>query len=372
MSIQHGSTTTVQYRLKGKIKDHFLSGLAGGQFVPRELDYDESAVGFCVFGNELSTEFSELNTVYGKFFTFSFRIDTLRKPTKEVDLMLQSRITERLQETEAIGKRQRDEMKEDILLELKDTVRPDIKIVQCVFDKASKVLYAETTSAPVMYQLENSIRLHLGDFELVDYLSHALKLKEYAEDITKSFGFDLFPEVEVVPGFEMDPLSTFTSSFLTWLFYKAETTDGVVDGDLSFFLEDPFTLSGEKVGSQSVTIKKGHVNRCTEIAAALKSGKRIKKAKITLSRDGMEDPDVWHGTIGGDCGALASMRLPTQDAPDAFGRQLGRFFTIEEAHEVIHSLVHHYVETRYDPTKWPKEVVSMKQWIEDIAGGDNG
>lgn len=104
--------------------------------------------------------------------------------------------------------------------------------------------------------------------------------------------------------------------FLTWLWYRTETKKAVFameNGDqVGIALDDLLVFGGADENEMQQTLRHGMPTRAMEAAAALKAGKRLRKAKIILA----EGNEQWSFTLDGATLGFSSVRCPQPEADD--------------------------------------------------------
>lgn len=107
--------------------------------------------------------------------------------------------------------------------------------------------------------------------------------------------------------------------FLMWLWFYSETTGKleVPDyGEFDLMIEAPlvFAVADDAQGAEEVTIKKGDSPlRSSEAKAAILNGKKLKKAKLTMTRANQ----IWTGTFDADQFAFGSFKTPEPEEMNA-------------------------------------------------------
>jgi len=127
MSLLEGSATTTRFRITEPPTGAFIEMLKSGAFISRTLENGESNVGFCVCGNELSTDFDSDNFSLGEFKIFSFMREKLTVSKKELDLRIALRGS---QEGGILSRIHRKELTEEITIDLEKTTAPKKTVVQ--------------------------------------------------------------------------------------------------------------------------------------------------------------------------------------------------------------------------------------------------
>ncbi len=104
--------------------------------------------------------------------------------------------------------------------------------------------------------------------------------------------------------------------FLTWLWYRLESEGGEFDlGSgrvVGIALDDYIVFAARDDDETEQTLRKGVPTRSAEARSGLRSGHRLKKAKLTLAMGDL----VWTFTLDASAMGLRSIKLP-EDDPEA-------------------------------------------------------
>ncbi|MFB3924525.1 MAG: hypothetical protein ACE14T_00595 [Syntrophales bacterium] len=153
--------------------------------------------------------------------------------------------------------------------------------------------------------------------------------------------------------------------FLTWLWFKSEERNGTValaDGDVEVLFVQRIVLeSGDGEYAETVVCNGRHCS-LKEGKAALREGKRVKEARIRLSRETGE----WEFTFKADRFHFQSLKLPRTAAEDEEndrdGRILERIFLLETAVSIMDKLFSLFLDRRLSPDWTAQELRRMKKW----------
>lgn len=136
--------------------------------------------------------------------------------------------------------------------------------------------------------------------------------------------------------------------FLTWLWFRTETEGGEFDlGEgrvvgLSF--DDYIEFAPLDDDETEHTLKKGIPTRSSEARAALKSGHRLRRARLVL---GMGDL-IWLFTLDGPTLGLRSVKLPDDDeeaeGPEEVSRERAVNFLL--IHELMGKVYREFLRLR--------------------------
>lgn len=258
-----------------------------------------------------------------------------------------------------LSPKQKKAIREDIIGKHLMSIPPTISSIPVVIDRANSALYLGAGS-PVQVDLFMEYFLKTFQFEPLwvnpefycdtEFKTHAdtLPIIEFSERA----------DGETVPG----------RDFLTWLWYYSEQETGgalaVPDiGECVFTIEGPltFALAGEADGAAENTLRNGHSPlRAAEAKAALKVGKKLKKAKFYLELD----DKVWQGMFDADNFAFGGMKLPEGEemkTDDAFEERIEFLNTFRRA---LSAFFKKFVETLQSPD-WEAESQKIRQWADD-------
>ncbi|MCA8972958.1 MAG: hypothetical protein KDC95_24455, partial [Planctomycetes bacterium] len=115
---------------------------------------------------------------------------------------------------------------------------------------------------------------------------------------------------------DTDPLAFLGEEFLTWLWYRLENEGGDFKLDqgrsIGVSLDDFIAFAPRDDDETEQTLRKGLPTRSPEASAALRHGRRLRRAKRVVA----EGEDVWSTVIDGPTMNLLSIKLP-EDDPDA-------------------------------------------------------
>jgi hypothetical protein len=128
-------------------------------------------------------------------------------------------------------------------------------------------------------------------------------------------------------------------------------------------IEDPLLFSGDgdALGSGEAAIKKGDSPiRSAEVKAALGVGKKLRKAKISLTRD---DNSIWSGTFDADKFIFSSFKLPESEEmhpEEIFADRVRALEDFREAWIEYFKLFAKAMLENYDET-----ITAMRMWVKE-------
>ena len=136
--------------------------------------------------------------------------------------------------------------------------------------------------------------------------------------------------------------------FLTWLWYRLETEGGEFDlGQgrvVGVSLDDFIVFAPRDDDETEQTLRKGMPTRAVEARAGLRSGHRLKKAKLILAMGDLQ----WGLTLDASTMGLGSIKLPDDDedaeGPEERSRERAANFLL--LHEIVGQLYRLFLELR--------------------------
>ncbi len=161
--------------------------------------------------------------------------------------------------------------------------------------------------------------------------------------------------------------------FLTWLWFRSDTSGGLVEIpgkrtiELHFLDKMVLDLSGSD-SPQTVTITGGQ-SELREGMAALKEGKKIEEARISI-KDAHEDFTVvvkaaWLSFTG--FRPPPALPLDSTESPESDALFLEKMYLLEHFLEIIDELFSFFLELRLSDTWAAKELPAIKEWIRREA-----
>lgn len=105
--------------------------------------------------------------------------------------------------------------------------------------------------------------------------------------------------------------------FLTWLWFFSEEEKGEINiedfGGFYVTIDGPLCFMADGKGALESVVKKGNPLQSAEAQAALKVGKKLKKAKIIITRNNQ----IWSSGFDADMFAFSSLSLPEGEEMNA-------------------------------------------------------
>jgi hypothetical protein len=158
--------------------------------------------------------------------------------------------------------------------------------------------------------------------------------------------------------------------FLTWLWFRSESAEGVFDlgeiGTVELWFEGKMTLEadGEERGDK-VTCTGG--TRLREARFALTKDKKVTQAAVRL----IKGDDEWTFLLDAPWLNISGLKTPKvmQDAKeDADGLFYERMFLIEQPVAVVNALFAGFIRLRVSQEWEQEELPALSEWIRRGAG----
>ncbi|MEI6415782.1 MAG: hypothetical protein WCP34_16200 [Pseudomonadota bacterium] len=153
--------------------------------------------------------------------------------------------------------------------------------------------------------------------------------------------------------------------FLTWLWYFSEARGGIAKlgefGQFGVVVEGPLTFVHEGSGAHEAVVRHGCPELSTEAKAALLSGKKLKRARLTLARG----DEQWQATLDADTFAFRSVRLPEKDKLDAPSRFQERVLALDTFQGALFGFYDRFLDDRTNATNWPKVQRDIQHWVAE-------
>ncbi len=260
-----------------------------------------------------------------------------------------------------LNRKERNEIRARILEQLLPTMPPQLQGIPFVLDRAAGMLYAGALSDTQLDAFVLSFHRATG-LDPIPYSLPTLAARRRIDVRTwspVSFAANLSPEeVNDSPG----------QDFLTWLVFQMETTDAVLSdpdlGTLGFAMEGPLVFSSpEGNGAQEAVLRRGSPVQSAEADTCLKEGKKLRRARLTLS----VGDDVFTTTFDADSFVCRGMKLPEADPPppDPVSRFQERMLALGRFRDAIIRLADRYIDVRQDPDRGPRVLAEMCRWVAE-------
>lgn len=362
MSFESGSVSFRMYHLPRALPDTVLDGFLQRVAPPLDTLRDQPVYGWVTGRYLLDRKIDEVNAYYGGWLRMCLLQAERKIPASllRAEVMQEELIRLSVSGNESLSRREKQEMKQEIIDRLLPTMPPQLKGMAFVHREGQPMLYAETLADKQVDVFVSYLREAIGftpEVMTPEALSLRLGRTDAREWAPCSFSKDVDPE-RTSPAAGHD--------FMTWLWYHSEMhPDKVPAGDLGtlgVLVEGPLTLVMEGGGAHETALRKGNPTVSAEAKACLEAGKKLRKATVNLVRG----DQVWRMTLDGETFAVRSLKLVTGEGVlDAVSRFQDRMLQIETVTEMLLGLYQAFLKERTQPDAWSKRVKDMRDWVEN-------
>jgi hypothetical protein len=256
-----------------------------------------------------------------------------------------------------VGRKQRKEIKEEVIERLLPQMPPQIAGIPFVIDPNEALLYLGATS-------EKQVDVFLSLFyNTVGFEPVLLAPDLAAVDVANvdaaglpvlNFSADLSDdEAQGTPGLD----------FLTWLWYFQEENKGLLPpsqlGEFSLMVDGPMTFVAEGSGAFESSIRRGAPTMSAEAKAALLVGKKLKRVKLILAR---EQNEIWSATVDADTFLIRALKVPEGEALDPGSEFEERMTNLYVFKTVFFALYQRFLSDVGDEGELAKLQRRIKQW----------
>jgi len=343
-----------------QLRQYAFQDLAGGT--------DEKTMGWTGIENILDTDFSHASYAWGDYLLFSLRIDRRGVPPSLLKIRAMEAEKHYLKETgrKRVDKIAREELREGVRRDLLSNIHPTPSFYDICWSVSGGTILLTSLSEKVMQDFQDFFKT---SFELVPCPFVPWDPQVLSKDDAGKINL---LELDGAGGVDRKSLGR---EFLTWLWFKSEERNGMImipgGGETEIHLIRRLVLeSGDGEYSESVVCQGMHAD-LKEGREALRQGKKIREARIQLTRDAA----TWEFTFKADRFQFQSLKMPIVmeldeegDNPD--GRVLERIYLLETVIRSMDQLFAMFLPLRLSGG-WQEEQLRMAKWLQSSPGRDN-
>lgn len=359
MSFDHGSVTFTMFELNGDLPDDFVDLFAARKAGTLDSVGEEIQFGWVAGDRLLETAIDGASAQLGGCYFLTLRQAVRKMPTSLLNAICQreEKAYIKANNLEYVTRKVKKEIKEDALEKHLPKMPPMIGGITFVLDPNSKLMYVGATSNT---QIDTFVE---NFFQTVKIEPLQINPGYLLEKLFKVTGAS-FPELAINGDKASEP--AVGRDFLMWLWYFNEVAGKVRHeqyGEFEVFVEAPlvFVDDEDALGAAEVTIKKGgSPTRSAEAKAAIGVGKKLKKAKLTITRE----KQVWTCTFDADRFAFGSLNLPEGEvmSPDEVFAE--RIENLEVFKIAVETLFQKFGETMLG-LDFPKNLEDIRAWAKN-------
>jgi hypothetical protein len=369
MGLLKGPLTFSRFMIAGELPSNFTDmiheRIRRYAFQDMAANTQEKIMGWTGIENVLDTDFSHASYAWGGYLLFSLRLDRRTVPPSLLKLRALEAEQQHLKETrrKKIDKTARDQIRENIYQDLLRHIPPTPSFYEVCWSVSDGRLLLTCLSEKVMQDFQD---LFKSSFDLTP-----MPFVPWDPQVLDK---DTAGKIEALQGTDVragDP-KTLGREFLTWLWFKSEERNGMIMipdiGETEIHFVRRLVLeSGDGEYSESVVCQGMHTD-LREGREALRQGKKIREARLQLTRDAA----TWEFTFKADRFQFQSLKMPVvmdldeqQDNRD--GRILERIYLLETVVRVMDRLFMLFLALRLSDA-WQQERIRMEKWLQSSSG----
>lgn len=367
MGLLKGPLTFTRFKVSGESPPDFTemldSQIRKYAFRKTGADSQEKIMGWTGIMNPLDTDFSFASYAWGGYLLFSLRVDRCTIPPSLLSIRALEAEKRYLLETgrKKADKTTRGEIREKIRRELMELIPATPSFYELCWSAAEGDLLFTSMSEKV-----------LQDFQDLFKACFNLTPVPFAPWETQWLDAGTDRKIEALEKIEVGGIGrkSLGREFLGWLWFKSEERNGTIaipgGGETELHFVRRLVLeSGEGDYAESVMCQGMHTD-LREGREALRRGKKIREARIELTRDAA----TWEFTFKADRFQFQSLKMPavmddedSQESRDS--RVLERIYLLETVVRLMEQLFGFYLSLRLSDV-WSAERMRMDKWLQTV------
>ena len=361
MPFETGSVSFRIYQLPRQLPEPLLDGFLRRVAPPLDTIRDQPVYGWVTGRHLLDRQIDDNNAFLGGYLRLCLLQAERKIPTSllRAELKQEELIRMAVSGNDGISRREKTEMKQEIVDRLLPNMPPQLKGMTFVHRPGDSLLFAETLAEKQVDVFTSYLREALG-FPPQVATPETLALQLGKTDSREWAPCSFSPEVE--PD-RTSPLAG--HEFMTWLWFQSERNPDKVpagpEGTAGVLVEGPLTLVMEGGGAHELALRKGNPTLSAEAKAGLLAGKKLRKATVTLTRGDA----VWRMTLDGETLAVRSFKpVVAENNLDFISRFQDRMRQVEMVARLLTGLYGAFVEERRAGDRWKARVKEIQAWVE--------
>jgi hypothetical protein len=371
MGLLKGTWTFSRFRVSGALPEesnNFIeTGLKKNAFSDFFGVHTEKSSGWTNAENILDVDFAPAKYKCGGYLIFALRMDRKVLPAALIKLKVLEAEKKYLAESgnKRLHRHEHEDIKEAIQSELLEKALAIPSFTEICWSPTNNTVFFGSHSEKAVEEFQ---RLFKESFELT-----LLPFLPWDQEHPNADGGG--SKTAAVRSSDADPFNSGSVArdlflgreFLTWLWYKSEERNGIIDVPGSgenevIFLHRLVLGSGDGEYSETVVCQGLHADM-EEGKEALRRGKKIKEARLRL----VKDESRWEFTLKADMFQFQSLKLPTvmelEDETDRDGRNLERIYLMEKAVTTMDGLFFAFMQIRRSAQWEADEIPRMEKWV---------
>ncbi len=360
MPFENGTFTVSAFELRAELPENLIDLFAAKKAGTLDSVTEEPQIGWVTGRHLLDTAITPESVNMGGCLYLQ-----LRKAERKMPASLLNAICRREElaymeanQVEFVPSKIKKLIREDAREKYLAKMPPALSAIPVVMDPVEKMIYVGAGSTA---QIELFIEQFYQTVKVEPLPVNPGYLLEKLFQVTEAS----FPHLNLID--QEDEEATTGRDFLTWLWYFSEQSEEKLQleqfGEFDLLIEGPLTFAygSEARGAQEVSLKKGDSPlRSAEAKAALASGKKLKKAKLTLTRGN----EFWSCTFDADRFAFGSVKLPEGDEMNPEERFAERMQSLLIFKLAIEGFFRKYAELML-AMDYPEHEKKLRAWAAD-------
>jgi len=360
MPFDTGNISFSVYRINKDLPEDYLEQFsAKSGCLPEKVPSDTPNVGW-VARHLLERRIESDTALQGDFLHLHFRSAVRKIPGSLMSAECKQRELAAMaaDNISSLSRKRKKEIKEEVEEELLKFMPPLLSGVPFVFDSETKLLYVGTGS---LTQSDSLVQLFIDTVD-VDAVPKTPMME--AMIALNADRVEIDPLDFSGKNFSKDEELNLGRDFLTWMWFMCEAEDGkfiVPDlGEFCLGIDGPLSLVAENMGAHESVLRKGLPTLSPEAHSALRSGKKLKSARVSFTRG----DEIWTFTLDADNFIFKSLKLPDGEAMDAEARFDERISFLDTFQEAFYSLYSDYVKAFSGKNK-AANLAAVQEWVGD-------
>lgn len=371
MPFESGTFSFSMCLLPIQLGDDFLQRFAAYRAHPVEAIGSEPEPGWVSGRHLLETRIDDETSIMGGYPFLNLRMAQRKIPPSLLSAECKIRELAYLQaeKKDYLTRKQRKEIKQEVEQDLINEMPPTLKGTAMVIDRNRGLLYVGATSP-------NQVEA------FVEAFGQAQKFEPLplTADALAEMVFDVDPDALPILQFSAECAPpgdepTLGRDFLTWVWYFIEeegarfTCDEL--GDFFINIEAPVTFSTDPEPRDALEsmVRKGGT-RCAEARAAMIAGRKLRRAKFTISepvKEGKEESRSWTFVLDADTFSFRGVSLPSGEKLEPHSAFQERMYFINTLREAINRLFEMFLEEICDEARMKALAKRLNEWVSQLA-----
>ncbi len=354
MSFESGSVSLRMFYVPQELPEDIHEQFAEHTIGSIESLGDEEINGWVGPRHLLDREISEANAWPGGYLRLTLTQAQRKIPSAllRAECRIEEMVWMAAEQKDYVNRQTRSEIKKEVSERLLPQMPPTLKGIDFVYDRAHGLLYVTALSEKQLDAFLIGFNAITGvQLVAADPAAMAWKVAQSRTDSWYSWGFAGDQWADCAPGRE----------FLMWLWFTSEAKGGEVNlsdnGPIAILVEGPLLFDQEEQGE--TILRKGEPMVSAETRAALLSGKKLRRAKLTLA----QGEEIWNCTLDADEFIIRGLKLPKTEAYDVLGKFTERMEHLDKFQSTFSELYKQFVEMRGDDEARKTLRDEMCEWM---------